>query len=109
MTQERRHPKSLTRNGLDANCKRTFYSKSALGPTVIHHPGVEDCSTLSSWVWRYLKEETTTQGRGEGVVGKYQKYQLRVTRKWKVKTVFYEPLIIAHLHSGFQQWSGWVR
>jgi hypothetical protein len=25
---------------------------------------------------------------GEGVVGKYQKYQLRVTRKWKVKTVF---------------------
>jgi hypothetical protein len=24
LTQERRHPKSLTRNGLAANCKRTF-------------------------------------------------------------------------------------
>jgi hypothetical protein len=36
----------------------------------------------------YLKEETTTQGGGEGVVGKYQKYQLRVMRKWKVKTIF---------------------
>jgi hypothetical protein len=29
----------------------------------------------------YLKEETTTQGGGEGVVGKYQKYQLIVMRK----------------------------
>ena len=64
---------------------------------------------LSSWVRWYLKEETTTQGGGEGIVGKYQKYQLRVMRKWKVKTVFYEPLTIAHLHIGFQQWSGWVR
>jgi hypothetical protein len=41
----------------------------------------------SSWERGYLKEETTTQGGGEGVVGIYQKYQLRVTRKWKVKTV----------------------
>ena len=55
---------------------------------VIHHAGVEDCDAPSSWVRGYLKEETTTQGGGEGVVGKYQKYQLRVTRKWKVKTVF---------------------
>jgi hypothetical protein len=39
----------------------------------------------SSWVSRYLKEETTTQGDGEGVVGKYQ---LRIMEKWKVKTVF---------------------
>jgi hypothetical protein len=32
----------------------------------------------SSW-WRgYLKEESTTQGGGEGIVGKYKKYQLRV-------------------------------
>jgi hypothetical protein len=59
-----------------------------------------------SWVLGYLKEETTTLGGREGVVGKYQ---LRVTRKWKVKTVFYEPLTIAPLHIGFQQWSGWVR
>ena len=43
------------------------------------------------------------------IVENYQKYHLRVKRKWKVKTVFYEPLTIAHLHSGFQQWSGWVR
>jgi hypothetical protein len=70
-----------------------FSFKSALGPTVIHHSGVEDCAgvedcgTLSSWVRGYLKEETTTQGGGEGIVEKHQKYQLRVTRKWKVKTV----------------------
>jgi hypothetical protein len=101
-----RHPKSLTRNGLDANHKRTFYSKSTLGPTVMHHAGLEGCGALSNWVRGYLKEEATTQGSGEGVVGKYQ---LRVTRKWKVKTVFYGPLTIAHLHSGLQQWSGWVR
>jgi hypothetical protein len=65
-----------------------FYFKSALGPTVIHHTGVEDHGAPSSWERRYLKEETTTQVGGEGVVGKYQKLQLRVTRKWKVKTVF---------------------
>jgi hypothetical protein len=61
-----------------------FYFKSALGPTVIHHAGVEDHGTQSSWERGYLKEETTTQGGGEGIVGKYQKYQLRVTRKYKV-------------------------
>jgi hypothetical protein len=38
----------------------------------------------SSWERGYLKEETTTQGVGEGVVGKYQKCQLRVTRKSQV-------------------------
>ena len=86
-----------------------FYFKSALGPTIIHHAGLEDHGTLSSWGRGYLKEETTTQGGGEGVVGKYQKYQLRVTRKWKVKTVFYEPLTVVHMRSGFQRRSGWVR
>jgi hypothetical protein len=75
-------PKSLTKKGLPANCKRTFYFKSALGPTVIHHAGVEDLGTPSSWVRGYLKEETTTQGGGKGVVGKYPKYQLRVTRNF---------------------------
>ena len=54
---------------------------------VIHHAGVEDRGAPSSWVRGYLKEETTTQGGGEGVVGKYQKYQLRVTRKYKVTGV----------------------
>ena len=77
-------PKSLMRNGLAANCKRTFYSKSSLGPTVIHHTGVADHGTPSSWVRGYLKEETTTQGGGEGIVGKHQKYQLRVMRKSQV-------------------------
>jgi hypothetical protein len=41
----------------------------------------------SSWIRGYLKEETTTQGSAEGVVGKYQRYQLRVTRKYKVTSV----------------------
>jgi hypothetical protein len=54
---------------------------------VIHHSGVEDCGAPSSWVSGYLKEETTTQGGGKGVIGKYQKYQLRVTRKCKVTRV----------------------
>jgi hypothetical protein len=65
-----------------------------------------------------FKEKNTTQGGGEGVIGKYQKYQLRVTRKWKSQgkirgncvvisqDSFYEPLTIAHLHSGFQEMSG---
>jgi hypothetical protein len=63
---------------------RGFLFKSALRPTVIHHAGVEDHGTLSIWIRGYLKEENTTQGGGKGVVGKYQKYQLRVTRKCKV-------------------------
>jgi hypothetical protein len=54
--------------------------------TVIHHAGVEDHGALSSWVKGYLKEETTTQGGGEGIVGKYQKYQLRVTKKCSHKS-----------------------
>jgi hypothetical protein len=37
----------------------------------------------SSWGRGYLKEETTTPVGGEGIVGKYQKYQLRVTSKCK--------------------------
>jgi hypothetical protein len=69
------------RNSLAANCKRTF------GPTVIHHAGVEDLGALSSWIRGYLKEETTTQGGGKGIVRKKQKYQLRVTRKCKVTRV----------------------
>jgi hypothetical protein len=51
---------------------RGLLFKSALGPMVIHHAGVEDCGAPSSWVREYLKEETTTQGGREGVVGKYQ-------------------------------------
>jgi hypothetical protein len=53
---------------------RGFLFKSALEPTVIHHAGVEDHGALSSWVRGYLKEETTTQRSGEGIVGKYQRY-----------------------------------
>jgi hypothetical protein len=54
---------------------------------VIHHAGVEDRGAPSSWVRGYLKEETETQGSGAGVVGRYQRYQLRVTRKCKVTRV----------------------
>jgi hypothetical protein len=55
---------------------------------VLYHAGVENHGTPSSWVREYLKEETTTQRGGRGVVGKYQKYQLRVTRKCKVSRQF---------------------
>jgi hypothetical protein len=54
---------------------------------VIHHAGVKYCGAPSSWVRGYLKEETTTQGSGEGIVEKYQRYQLRVTRKCTVTRV----------------------
>jgi hypothetical protein len=47
---------------------------------VIHHAGLEDHGAPRSWVREYLKEDTTTQGGDKGVVGKYQRYQLRVTR-----------------------------
>jgi hypothetical protein len=43
---------------------RGFLFKSALRPTVIHHAGVEDHGTPSSWVRGYLKEETTTRKWG---------------------------------------------
>jgi hypothetical protein len=66
---------------------RGFLFKSALGPMVIHHAGVEEHGEPSSWIRGYLKKETTIQGGGKGVVGKYQKYQLRVTRKCKVTRV----------------------
>jgi hypothetical protein len=39
---------------------RGFLFKSALWPMVIHHAGVEDLGTPSSWIRGYLKEETTT-------------------------------------------------
>ena len=39
-------------------------------PTVIHHAGLEDCGVQSIWVRGYLKEETISQGHGEGVVEK---------------------------------------
>jgi hypothetical protein len=78
---------------------RGFLFKSALGPTVIHHAGVEDHGALSSWIRGYLKEETTTQGGGKGVVGKYQKYQLRVTRKCKVAKSHEEYLVIVRVIS----------
>ena len=74
-------PKSPTRNGLAANCKRIFIQEHSQAH------GVENRGAPSSWIRGYLKEETTTQGGGKGVVGKYQKYQLRVTRKYKVTSV----------------------
>jgi hypothetical protein len=48
LTQERRHAKSLKRNCLDGNRNGTFYSGPAVGPTVIHHAGIEDRGTLSA-------------------------------------------------------------
>jgi hypothetical protein len=42
-----------------------FYFKSALGPTVIYHAGVEDHGAPSSWERGYLKEKKT-QLKGVG-------------------------------------------
>ena len=56
---------------------RGFLFKSTLGPTVIHHAGVEDHGAPSSWIRGYLKEETTTQGSEEGIVGKIPKIPVK--------------------------------
>jgi hypothetical protein len=82
LTQERQHPKNHQRETVLLQIARGFLFESALRPTVIHHAGVEDRGAPSSWVRGYLKEKTTTQGGG-----KYQKYQIRVTRKYKVTGV----------------------
>ena len=46
---------------------------------------VEMLAAVDSGIDRKLR--TTTQGGEKGVVGKYQKYQLRVTRKFKITGV----------------------
>jgi hypothetical protein len=47
---------------------RGLLFKSTLGPTVIHHTGVEDHCALSSWVRGYLKEETTLKEVGRALL-----------------------------------------
>ena len=69
-------PQIICKKGSGCKLQVDFYYKRAHRPTVIHHAGLEDCGVQSSWVRGYLKEETISQGDGEGVVGKYQKYQL---------------------------------
>jgi hypothetical protein len=77
------HPQEM---GLAANCKRIFIQERSRdhGHTPRRGRGPW---CRSSWVRGYLKEETTTQGSGEGVVGRYQRYQLRVTKNCKVTRV----------------------
>jgi hypothetical protein len=60
LTQERRHPKITHKKRVLLQIARGFLFKSALGPMVIHHAGVEDRGAPSSWVRGYLKEETET-------------------------------------------------
>jgi hypothetical protein len=64
-------PKTPTRNGLAANCKRIFIQEHSRAH------GVENRGTPSSWIRGYLKEETTTQGGGAGVVGKIPKISVK--------------------------------
>ena len=68
---------------------------------VIHQAGVEDLGAPSSWIRGYLKEETTTQGGGKGVVGKYQKYQLRVTMEVQSYKSHKEYLVIINSQDSF--------
>ena len=74
LTQERLHPKITHKKWSCCKLQEDLYLRALSGPMVIHHAGVEDRGTPSSWVRGYLKEETTTQGGGKGVAGKYQKY-----------------------------------
>jgi hypothetical protein len=75
---------------------RGFLFKSALGPKLIHHAGVEDHGAPSSWIRGYLKEETTTQGGGKGIVGKYQKYQLKSHKEVQSHKCHKEYLVIVN-------------
>ena len=118
LTQERWHPKSLTRNGLAANCKRTFIQERSWAHSHTPRRGRGPCC-LSSWVRWYLKEENTSQGGGEGVCWKIPKIPVKSHEEVKSQgnipdncevisqDSLYEPLTIAHLHSGFPEWSGW--
>ena len=56
---------------------RGFLFKSALGPTVIHHAGVEDCGAPSSWVRGYLKEKNHNSRRWEGRCWKIPKIPVK--------------------------------
>ena len=56
-------PQNHQRETVLLQIARGFLFKSALGPTVIHHAGVEDCGAQSSWIRGYLKEGTRWEGR----------------------------------------------
>jgi hypothetical protein len=47
---------------------RGFLFKSALGPTVIHHAGVEDRGALSSWIRGYLKKKPQLKEVGRALL-----------------------------------------
>ena len=78
---------------------RGLLFKSTLGPTVIHHSGVENRGAPSSWVREYLKEETTTQGGGKGVVGKYQKIPVKSHKEVQSHRCHKEYLVIVRVIS----------
>ena len=73
--RKRRHPKSLTRSGLDANSKRIFIP-SALGPAVIHHAGVEDCGPECG-IGTAFMGFTTKPVRHKPIILKYREPALR--------------------------------
>jgi hypothetical protein len=80
---------------------RGFLFKSALGPKVIHQAGVEDLGARSSWIRGYLKEGTTTQGGGKGVVGKYQKIPVKSHKEVQSHRCHKEYLVIVNSQDSF--------
>ena len=66
---------------------------------VLHHAGVEDPGAPSSWVRGYLKEETTTQGGGKGVVGKIPKIPVKSHKEVQSYKSHEEYLVIVRVIS----------
>jgi hypothetical protein len=90
LTQERRHHKSLTSNGLDANCKRFIEIFDANCKRFIQERPVH---------WRWLishagVEELTTSSRGKGLI------KAETANTWHWAIAFGK---LASLHNGFKE------
>ena len=63
LTQERRHPKSLTRNGLDANCKRFIRERPVHWGQLVSHAGVEKLTNELKGFIKTEKPQTPGKNR----------------------------------------------
>jgi hypothetical protein len=112
----------LRRGDTPNHSRETVLMQTARGPTLIHHAGVEDHGAPSSWLRGYLKEKNQNSREWGGhcweipkiPVKSHEEVQSHKSHKEYLVIVqvisqdsFYEPLTIAHLHSGFHEWSGW--
>ena len=78
---------------------RGLLFKSALGPTVIHHAGVEDRGAPSSWVRGYLKKKNHNSRRREGRCWKIPKIPVKSHKEVQSHKSHKEYLVIVRVIS----------